>query len=167
MTDGQGRTVSFKNTVIIMTSNVGVADLKGTRSLGFAADTESVDEKRNEEILTAALRRHFKPEFLNRIDVISIFKSLTKQDIGKIAEIMLERVRKSLAEKNIKLVLTPRAMTYIIEHGYDVEYGARPLRRVIEQTVEDTVAEKLLSGAVKENSTAKVDIDSVGKVTVS
>lgn len=167
LTDGQGRTVSFKNTVIIMTSNVGVSDLKGNnRALGFSTDSAAADEKKTDEILMSALKRHFKPEFINRIDVISIFKALTKEDIRKIADIMLDRVRKSLAEKDIRLTLTDRAMNYIIDRGYDAEYGARPLRRVIEQTVEDNIAERLLEGKVRAGTTVNVDIDENGKVIV-
>lgn len=167
LTDAQGRTVSFKNCIIIMTSNVGVSDLKGNRALGFSADTSKADEQKTEDILMAALRRHFKPEFLNRIDVISIFHSLTKEDIGKIADLMLAKVNKSLAEKGITMTLTAAARDYVIEHGYDAEYGARPLRRVIEQTIEDNVAEKLIDGTVKENSRITVDIDKDGNVSIT
>ena len=160
MTDSQGRVVSFKNTIIIMTSNAGVADLKQTsRSLGFSSQsTEAPDEKRTEEILTDALKRHFKPEFLNRIDVVSIFHHLGKQDIAKIADIMLAKVQKSLSERGITLKLTDAATDFIVNRGYDPEYGARPLRRVIEQYVEDNIAEALLDGSVRDNSVITVDI---------
>lgn len=160
MTDSQGRVVSFKNTIIIMTSNAGVADLKQTsRSLGFSSQsTEAPDEKRTEEILTDALKRHFKPEFLNRIDVVSIFHHLGKQDIAKIANIMLAKVQKSLSERGITLKLTDAATDFIVNRGYDPEYGARPLRRVIEQYVEDNIAEALLDGSVRDNSVITVDI---------
>lgn len=160
MTDSQGRVVSFKNTIIIMTSNAGVADLKQTsRSLGFSSQSiEAPDEKRTEEILTDALKRHFKPEFLNRIDVVSIFHHLGKQDIAKIADIMLAKVQKSLSERGITLKLTDAATDFIVNRGYDPEYGARPLRRVIEQYVEDNIAEALLDGTVRDNSVITVDI---------
>ncbi len=160
MTDSQGRVVSFKNTIIIMTSNAGVADLKQTsRSLGFSSQsTEAPDEKRTEEILTDALKRHFKPEFLNRIDVVSIFHHLGKQDIAKIADTMLAKVQKSLSERGITLKLTDAATDFIVNRGYDPEYGARPLRRVIEQYVEDNIAEALLDGSVRDNSVITVDI---------
>ena len=161
LTDSQGRTVSFKNTIIIMTSNVGVSDLKDTgRSLGFATndDAQKREEERTEQILHDALKRNFKPEFLNRIDVITIFKHLSREDIEKIAVLMLNKAEKSLKEKGVSLVITESAMSYIIERGYDKEYGARPLRRVIEQTVEDNVAESLLSGAIKSGDAAVVDV---------
>lgn len=168
MTDSQGRVVSFKNTIIIMTSNVGVADLKGNnRSLGFSSESVGApDEKRTEEILTEALKRHFKPEFINRIDVVSIFHHLSAADIRKIADIMLGKVEKSLAERGIKLKLTDGAMDFIANRGYDPEYGARPLRRVIEQYIEDNIAEAMLSGAIKDNSTVTVDIVD-GQVKIS
>lgn len=161
--------MSFKNTIIIMTSNAGVSELKqNNRSLGFSAQSnDAPDEKRTEEILTEALKRHFKPEFLNRIDVVSIFHHLTKEDIKKIADIMLEKVKKSLAEKDITLSLTPSAMDFITTRGYDPEYGARPLRRVIEQYVEDNLAEAMLSGTVREHSTVTVDIDKNGQVKIN
>ncbi len=169
LTDSQGRVVSFKNTIIIMTSNAGVADLKqNNRSLGFSAQSsEAPDEKRTEEILTEALKRHFKPEFINRIDVVSIFHHLTKADIQKIAVIMLAKTEKSLKERGIELRITQSAMDFITTRGYDPEYGARPLRRVIEQYVEDNVAEALLSGAVRENSVVTVNIDADGQVKIS
>lgn len=169
LTDSQGRVVSFKNTIIIMTSNAGVSDLKqNNRSLGFSTQSaEAPDEKRTEEILTEALKRHFKPEFLNRIDVVSIFHHLGKEDIAKIADIMLRKVEKSLEERGIHLKITDSAMDFITTRGYDPEYGARPLRRVIEQYVEDNVAEALLSGTVRENGTVTVDITKDGQVKIS
>lgn len=161
MTDSQGRVVSFKNTIIIMTSNAGVSDLKqNNRSLGFSSQSsDAPDEKRTEEILTDALKRHFKPEFLNRIDVISIFHHLRKEDIAKIAEIMLQKVSKSLAERGIAMRLTDNAVDFIVNRGYDPEYGARPLRRVIEQYIEDNIAEALLDGTIRDNSSITVDIE--------
>lgn len=160
LTDSQGRVVSFRNTIIIMTSNAGVDSLKqNSRSLGFSAQSaDAPDEKRTEEILTDALKRHFKPEFINRIDVVSIFHHLGKEDIRKIAVLMLKKLEKTLAERGIRLVLTENAMEFIVTRGYDPEYGARPLRRVIEQYIEDNVAEALLSGSVRENSTVTVDV---------
>ena len=169
MTDSQGRVVSFKNTIIIMTSNAGVSDLKqNNRSLGFSSQsTDAPDEKRTEEILTEALKRHFKPEFLNRIDVVSVFHHLSREDIKRIAVIMLGKVEKSLAEREISLKLTDGAMDFITKRGYDPEYGARPLRRVIEQYVEDNVAEALLAGNVRDGGSVTVDISADGQVKIS
>ena len=152
LTDSQGRTVSFKNTIIIMTSNVGVSELhNASRPLGFGADDVQV-EQNNNEILMNAVKRHFKPEFVNRIDVITIFHHLTKTDMAKICDIMLKKLKNTLKEKNIELELTQDAKNYIIDKGYDPEYGARPLRRVIEQVVEDNIAEMYLQGRIQDNS---------------
>ena len=156
LTDGQGRVVSFKNTIIIMTSNVGVADLKAktTSTLGFGSTNT---DKTQDDVLENALRRHFKPEFLNRIDVICKFHSLSANDIRAIATILIKRFEKSLKERNITLTITDSAMDYVAQRGYDVEYGARPLRRVIEQEIEDTVAEKIIAGEIKDNGGVTVD----------
>ena len=105
------------------------------------------------------MRRRFKPEFLNRIDVICTFNHLTKEDISKIAMLLLKKVDKKLSERNIKLYVTQNMMEYILEKGYDPEFGARPLRRVIEQSVEDAIAESLLSGQVKDGDKVEVDFD--------
>ena len=170
LTDAKGRTVSFKNTIIIMTSNVGVAELSTQpRGLGFSIDGDAStkrERERTEEVLMGALKRRFKPEFINRIDVISIFHALGKDEIGKIADILLKKVEKALLDKNITLTVTPAMRDYIIGKGYDVEYGARPLRRVIEQSIEDNVAEAILDGRVKEGGCVTVDADADGKVTI-
>ncbi|MDR0425936.1 MAG: ATP-dependent Clp protease ATP-binding subunit [Clostridiales bacterium] len=161
LTDAQGRTVSFKNTLLIMTSNVGVSELKNTpRSLGFSAQEQAeADDKKTEDVLQGALRRHFKPEFLNRIDVICYFHTLKKEDIRQIAGIMVKRFERTLAERSIQLEISPAAMELLVEKGYDVEYGARPLRRVIEQNVEDQIAEGIIEGRIRDHSTVKVDAE--------
>ena len=160
LTDSQGRTVSFKNTVIIMTSNVGVADLKQTPySFGFSSVIGNTpDTQRTEEVLTSALKRHFKPEFLNRIDTVCFFHSLSRENIGQIAGIMLDKFAKTLAEKGMELDVTPSALEYIVDKGYDAEYGARPLRRVIEQSIEDNIAESLISGRLAGRKRVVVDL---------
>lgn len=165
LTDSQGRTVDFKNTIIIMTSNVGVGELKSKRAIGFN-DTKAAEEENEEKILSDALKRHFRPEFLNRIDVICYFKHLSEDDIKRIADIMMKKVTKKLTDRNIGIRYTPAIVEYVIKNGYDPEYGARPLRRIIEQTIEDALAEALLTGKVRDNGTATVDyVD--GKVVVS
>jgi len=157
LTDSQGRTVSFKNTIIILTSNVGVADLpKNTKKFGFADDSEengSVDVK---EHLMKALQAKFKPEFLNRIDMTVIFERLTKEDIVKIANIMVSNLNKKLAQKNISLKFTNGAMQQIFEKGYSEEYGARPLKRFLEQNIEDNLAEEILMGRIEEGDNVTV-----------
>ncbi|MCL2847541.1 MAG: ATP-dependent Clp protease ATP-binding subunit [Firmicutes bacterium] len=157
LTDSQGRVVSFKNTIIIMTSNVGADSLKKSKSLGFGEANAESEDNRVENAMMNALKKSFKPEFINRIDVVCIFKQLTKEQIGSIADILLNKVAKNLTEHNIKLMVTDKAKEHLIDKGYDPEYGARPLRRVIQSLVEDGIAESLLVGKIKKGNTAIVD----------
>lgn len=158
LTDSQGRTVSFKNTIIIMTSNVGATDAAAKREIGFNAVGRSESETRDDAYMKA-LRSTFKPEFLNRIDVICVFDKLTRDDVAKIAEIMLNRVEATLKDRNISLTVTKPALEWIIDKGFDNEYGARPLRRVIEQNVEDEIAEAIIEGRVKNDSNVRIELD--------
>ncbi len=165
LTDSQGRTVNFKNTIIIMTSNVGVSDLpKNQNTFGFGASTEEKKNTNTKELLTKSLQEKFKPEFLNRIDVVVIFDWLTKEDIIKIANLMIANVNKKLAERGIKLKFTNGAMKEIFEKGYSSTYGARPLKRFIEQNIEDNLAEEILMGRVKDGDEVTVGF-SEGKFT--
>ncbi len=146
LTDGHGRTVNFKNTVVIMTSNVGGHWIK---ELGpDAARGKVLDE----------LNRHFRPEFLNRIDEIIVFHSLTMEDLVKIVDIQLERLQGLLAERNIGLELTEAAKRFLAEEGYDPVYGARPLKRTIQRELQDPLALKILQGEVRDGETARVDV---------
>ncbi len=159
LTDSQGRTVSFKNTVIILTSNVGVADLpKNTNTFGFSDDDKKdlASKEAVKEHLMKALQAKFKPEFLNRVDVTVIFDRLTKDDIIKIANIMIANLNKKLASKKINLKFTNGAMQQIFEKGYSEEYGARPLKRFIEQNIEDSLAEEILAGNINEGDNVTV-----------
>jgi ATP-dependent Clp protease ATP-binding subunit ClpA len=141
---------------------VGVSELKAkTKTLGFGASESDVN-RNTDDVLDNALRRHFRPEFLNRIDVICKFHPLTKEQIGQIAKILIKKFEKSLKERNISLNITQNAMSYIADKGYDVEFGARPLRRVIEQEIEDNVAEGIIAGAIKDNSAITVDYENGG-----
>ncbi len=155
--DSQGRTVSFKNTVIIMTSNAGVAELKTTPRLGFFSP--EIEEKRRDEALVEGLKKYFKPEFLNRIDVVCTFRPLTKSEIGRIAGLMLDKLYKTLSERGVSLEITRAALDYIVDAGYDAEFGARPLRRVVEQQLQDPIAEGIISGAIARGSRVVVDSD--------
>ncbi|AIS53224.1 negative regulator of genetic competence ClpC/MecB [Thermoanaerobacter kivui] len=151
LTDSKGRTVDFKNTVIIMTSNVGAELLKKQSTLGFMPQ-EKEDKASHEKIketLMAELRKTFRPEFLNRVDEIIVFHQLSKEDIEKIADIMIEELNNRLKENNIKLEFTPEAKEEIIKQGYDPNYGARPLRRAIQRIVENQLSELMLQGEVK------------------
>jgi len=146
LTDGQGRTVDFKNTVVIMTSNVG------SRWIEELTDREQMRQKIRE-----ALRAHFRPEFLNRIDEIIVFNRLTQEDIKKIVDIQLRNVQKRLTDKHIEIYLTPKAKEFLAERGYDPAFGARPLRRIIQREILDPLAMKILEGEIKEGDHIKVD----------
>jgi ATP-dependent Clp protease ATP-binding subunit ClpB len=149
LTDGHGRTVDFKNTVVIMTSNVGTEFLDGRDA--------ATDEQRR-ELVMAALRQHFRPEFLNRVDEIVIFHGLTKAHLKEIVEIQLRRLRKLLADRQLDVELTEAAKTYLADEGYDPAYGARPLKRVIQREVQDPLALALLRGTFREGDTVRVDL---------
>ena len=140
-----------------MTSNAGVSELKTLPRLGFFSP--EIEEKRREEALTENLKKYFKPEFLNRIDVTCVFRPLTKNEIGRIAGLMLDKFDKTLSERGITLEISPRALDYIVDAGYDAEFGARPLRRVIEQQVEDPIAEGIISGRISSGQTVRMDYD--------
>jgi ATP-dependent Clp protease ATP-binding subunit ClpB len=150
MTDGQGRTVDFKNTVIIMTSNLGSQ---------YIQDLGEKNRKEMERRVTAALREAFKPEFLNRIDEIVIFNSLGRDQIKEIVEIQLRRLAKMLAERKINLEVTDRAKNLLAEKGYDPVYGARPLKRTIQRLIQDPLALKILEGEFHEGDRARIDSD--------
>ncbi len=155
LTDSHGRTVSFKNTIIIMTSNVGVGELNRTQRLGFGSEDE-YDDVRDRQI--NALKEVMKPEFINRIDEIVVFAPLEKQDVEKIADIMLKNLEKRLEEHGITLEIDKEAKAYLVDKGYDKEYGARPMRRTIQRRVEDKLSEEILLGNVKENSVVKISL---------
>ncbi len=159
LTDGQGRTVSFKNTIIIMTSNLGAKEVKEHRKqLGFGdyEEEEAIDSKK---IYMDALKSKFKPEFINRIDVICIFDPLTQDDLVKIAKILISNINKRLKEKNLSLKITEDALEFIVNKGSNFEYGARPLKRYIQQEVEDQIAEKILLGQLKNEGEIIIDVE--------
>jgi ATP-dependent Clp protease ATP-binding subunit ClpC len=160
LTDSLGRSVDFRNTIIIMTSNVGAALLQRQTSMGFAAATSNFNdaEKMREKVLEEA-KRVFKPEFLNRISDIVFFRPLDKNDLIKIVELETANFAKRLSERKIALEFTPEAKTLLIEKGYDEKYGARPLRRAVEHYLEDPLAEALLRGEVKDGEPCVVARD--------
>ena len=154
LTDSQGRLVSFKNTIIIFTSNCGVGDLPKNRGgLGFNETQNNINEDMTKSILMDALKRTFKPEFLNRIDVITVFHSLTQEQLVKICKIFISKLNKKLQEQGVNLKVTESALKYTIDKGFNAEYGARPLRRLIEQEIEDRIAEEMLEGNVLKGDT--------------
>lgn len=161
LTDSQGRTVDFKNTVIIMTSNVGarlITDAQQKNSLGFKTD-ENPDGKENDvrELVLSELKNVFRPEFLNRVDDIIVFNKLSKDEIKQIARKMLETVEQRLADMDIKISFTDEAVSAIADAGFDENYGARPLRRAIQTKIEDKLSEQMLEGKVTENSEVVCD----------
>jgi ATP-dependent Clp protease ATP-binding subunit ClpC len=160
LTDSLGRTVDFRNTIIIMTSNVGAQVLQRQTSMGFSAAASgfSDHEKMREKVLEEA-KRVFKPEFLNRISDIIFFRPLDKKDLAKIVDIELAKFAKRLTERKITLEFTAEAKALLIEKGYDEKYGARPLRRAVEHYLEDPFAEAILRGDVKEDEPVVVDRD--------
>jgi ATP-dependent Clp protease ATP-binding subunit ClpB len=146
LTDGQGRTVDFRNTLVIMTSNLGSELWLGDRAASVTRDT-----------ITHALQEHFRPEFLNRIDEIIIFHSLTRADLIQVVDIQLRHVSALLAERGYRLVISPEARAYLAEIGYDADYGARPLKRAIQRELQDPLAVKILSGEFHEGETIRVE----------
>jgi ATP-dependent Clp protease ATP-binding subunit ClpC len=156
VTDSQGKTVDFKNTVIIMTSNVGARLITEKQtSLGFTKEEgkEIADFEKTKELVMGELKKLFRPEFLNRIDDIIVFQKLTKADTEKIAEKMLHTLEKKLAEMDITMTFAPEAVSAIADEGYDPVYGARPLRRVIQSKLEDTISEEMLEGKIAAGKT--------------
>lgn len=159
LTDAKGRVVNFKNTIVIMTSNIGNEIVKKF-TLGFADEApqkQNRQEMKNKVL--EALRLHFKPEFLNRVDEVIVFESLTKEDLGRIVELQLDFVQKRLAEKKIKIKVTPRAKKFLAEKGYDQNYGARPLKRLIQQSILDQTAREIVAGRINGGDVVCVDAD--------
>ncbi|MDH5506116.1 MAG: ATP-dependent Clp protease ATP-binding subunit [Anaerolineae bacterium] len=164
LTDARGRKVDFRNAIIVMTSNVGADMIMRQTSLGFNLQRDEVVEEKlayrdMRKKLTDALRRVFRPEFINRVDSVIVFRALSQEDINMIVTLELEKVSQRLKEHNIKLVATPEAVTFIAELGYDREFGARPLKRVIQQKIEDTLSDSLLSGTFENGDTIIVDVE--------
>lgn len=170
LTDAKGRTVDFKNTLLVMTSNIGSKVIeKGGGGLGFEFGENQVDSQYNRirSLVNEELKQYFRPEFLNRIDEIIVFRQLTKPEVKQIADILLEEVFGRMAEQGITLQVTEAFKDRLVEEGYNPSYGARPLRRAIMRLLEDSLAEEVLSGRIREGDTATVDVDGeTGQVRV-
>ena len=168
LTDGQGRTVDFTNTVIIMTSNLGSTLLREhTKSMGFTAEHKEGETTDFEEIkgkIMDTVKRTFRPEFINRIDEIIVFHPLTEGDLKKIVRLLMVKVEKKMDSMHVALKVSDKAFEQIIKDGTDVEYGARPLRRTIQREVEDAIAELILEGTLKGKNTLHIDVDDKGKL---
>jgi ATP-dependent Clp protease ATP-binding subunit ClpC len=170
LTTAQGRTVDFKNTLIIMTSNIGSKAIeKGGGGFGFDYSDNEAESRYNRirDKVNEDLKQSFRPEFLNRLDEIIVFRQLTKDEVKQIADIMLREISTRLSERGIVLEVTERFKDRVVEEGYDPNYGARPLRRAIMRLLEDSLAEAMLSGEVNDGDTAVVDINDDGQVKVS
>jgi ATP-dependent Clp protease ATP-binding subunit ClpC len=166
LTDSKGRRVDFRNTAIIMTSNVGASTLRQEKSLGFTAQRDGQDYKDMKGKVMGELKKSFRPEFLNRIDEIIVFHSLEKEHIKEIVSLMANELTKRLAEQDIEFELTEEAKAKIADEGFDPEYGARPLRRALQKQVEDRLSEALLRGNIKKGESVKLDVKE-GEYTVS
>jgi ATP-dependent Clp protease ATP-binding subunit ClpC len=169
LTDSKGRTINFKNTLLIMTSNVGSKVIeKGGGGLGFelSEDQSSSHYNRIKSLVNEELKQYFRPEFLNRLDEIIVFRQLTKDEVAQIADIMLKEVFERISMKGIQLEVTDRFKTRLIDEGYNPSYGARPLRRAVMRLLEDSLAEEVLSEKIKAGDTAIVDVGDDNKVKV-
>merc|ERR1712220_22003 len=170
LTDSKGRTVDFKNTLVIMTSNIGSKVIeKGGGGLGFEFSGESAEESqytRIRSLVNEELKQYFRPEFLNRLDEIIVFRQLTKSEVKEIADIMLKDVFSRTEEKGITLDVTERFKDRLVDEGFNPAYGARPLRRAIMRLMEDGLAEKMLAGDIREGDSVIMDVDPEGNITV-
>ncbi len=159
LTDGQGRTVNFKNTVIIMTSNIGAEVIQQQVLIGFKAHREEAPYQELKNKLLGEVRKFFRPEFLNRVDEVIVFDSLNKEEIKRIVDIELEPLCNKLSQQGIKLEVVKAAKDFLAEKGFDVNFGARPLKRTIQRYIQDPLSLKLLDGSLKEGSKVIVDLD--------
>ena len=169
LTEAKGRTIDFKNTLLILTSNIGSKVIeKGGGSLGFemTEDQNEYQYTRIRSLVNEELKQYFRPEFLNRLDEIIVFRQLTKDEVGEIAEIMLKEVFERIGEKGIQIDVTERFKKRLIDEGFNPSYGARPLRRAVMRLLEDSLAEEVLTERIKTGDTAVVDVDEEDKVVV-
>ena len=163
LTDNYGRVIDFKNTVVIMTSNVGARDLTKTKALGFTSGDEKANWERRAEKVRDELKNVFNPEFLNRLDDVIVFHPLNREHIAQIVAVLLKDVRKRLSEEELTLRLTDTATDFLVKHGYDEQYGARPLKRAIQKFIEDPLSEKILMGDFSRGDEIEVDVSPDGE----
>ncbi len=158
ITDTLGRRIDFRNTIVIMTSNVGAAELSGSGTLGFSAGN-AADLRKNDDRLLAVAKKYFKPEFINRVDEVVVFRRLGQESLLRIIDLELEKLRTLLADRNLTLAVSDEVKQFLIECDYDPEYGARPLRRAVERFIEDPLAEELLRGSFSGAAGVRVELD--------
>lgn len=159
LTDGLGRKVDFRNTILIMTSNIGQRDIKAGGSLGFSINKDTSNESHIIETIDSAIKTMFSPEFINRLDGIVYFKKLKKEDMISILNIQLQKLESRLSDKHITLNISKTCKEFLVDKGFDEKYGARPLRRSIQKYLEDPLSEELLSGLIKDGSEVKIKVD--------
>jgi ATP-dependent Clp protease ATP-binding subunit ClpA len=160
LTDGHGRTVDFRNTVVIMTSNLGTEKFQ-RQAIGFSLQ-EKTEEQRLKSDIDKELKQAFRPEFLNRVDDIIIFKPLTKENLKKIVDLLILEVEKRLADRNIKLELSGEAKDWLLKEGYEPVYGARPLRRAIQRYIENPLSSRILAREIKDSDRVVVNLGEAG-----
>jgi ATP-dependent Clp protease ATP-binding subunit ClpC len=158
LTDSFGRNVDFRNTILIMTSNIGAELLRGQGQLGFGRTAAEQSYEVMKQKLLAEVNRHFRPEFLNRLDDTVVFHHLTRDDLVAIVEVEMARVRQRLVDRGLNLELAPEAKAFLIDRGYNAEFGARPLKRTIERLVEDPLSEEILRGSFQDADTVVVGV---------
>ncbi|SDI49364.1 ATP-dependent Clp protease ATP-binding subunit ClpC, partial [Sinosporangium album] len=164
LTDAQGRVVDFKNTVIIMTTNLGTRDISKGIGVGFAKSNDSESNYDRMKVkVQEELKQHFRPEFLNRVDDIVVFHQLTPKEIIQIVDLMLNQVADRLKDRDMGLELTSEAKQLLADRGYDPVMGARPLRRTIQRELEDTLSEKILYGELRPGQTVKIGVEGSGE----
>jgi ATP-dependent Clp protease ATP-binding subunit ClpC len=159
LTDSLGHVVDFKNTILIMTSNLGTSLIGKRVAPGFMQEGDEASYEKMKDRVMEEMKRAFRPEFINRIDDIIVFHALSLAHIQQIIRLMIDKINKQLTEKGIELVLTPAAEAALVEKGYDPQYGARQLRRTIQKHIEDPLAEAIVRGQVPESARIDVDVD--------
>ena len=165
LTDGVGRRVDFRNTVIIMTSNLGSGERQVSRGLGYYQPTQSTRNRSEEQRYLGAVEEHFSPEFVNRLDEIVCFDALDEEAVGRIVDLELESLFERLAELDVRVEITPAARRWLAAEGYDSRYGARALKRLIMEKVENPVAQMIVSGEIEKNG--RVVIDANDTITIT
>ena len=159
LTDNVGRTVDFRNTVILLTSNVGAQLVSSQANIGFTKPTEEGDYDAMKETIMEEAKRAFKPEFLNRLDDVIVFRSLNRESLITILGLETDKVLTRLKNRKINLILSESAKEFLVEKGYDPDYGARPMRRAVERYLEDPLAEEILKGSLQDNLTITVVVE--------
>jgi ATP-dependent Clp protease ATP-binding subunit ClpC len=158
LTDSFGRSIDFRNVILIMTSNIGAELIKNQSGFGFGKKSPEANYEKMKDVLQKEVEHHFRPEFLNRLDDTIVFKALTRENLQTIVEFELNKVFKRLTEHGLKMELTDQAKEFLIDKGYNPEFGARPLRRAIEHYIEDPLSESVLAGEFKGKNLIKIDV---------